>query len=254
MTTHLVIPDPHAHPDFNNDRALLIGKLMSDLKPDVVVNLGDMWDFPSLSSYDKGKKSFWGKTYEADLNAGLDFDEKLWHKVRKSKKKKPRGVFLMGNHEHRLNRVLDLQPELEGTIGLSDFQLDKNYSDIVEYTGSTPGVIGIDNIHYAHFFISGVMGRPVGGENPAHALLAKHYSSCTCGHSHLLDFAIRTLVSGRRIMGCVAGVAQDYQAPWAGEMNKLWWRGVVIKRNVEDGCYDPEFVSLDRLRKEYGQP
>jgi predicted MPP superfamily phosphohydrolase len=42
--THLIIPDPHAHPDFNNDRAVWLGELIKDLKPDVVVNLGDMWD------------------------------------------------------------------------------------------------------------------------------------------------------------------------------------------------------------------
>ena len=39
---HLVIPDPHAHPDHNNNRADWLGQLILDLKPDVVVNLGDV--------------------------------------------------------------------------------------------------------------------------------------------------------------------------------------------------------------------
>jgi hypothetical protein len=52
-------------------------------------------------------------------------------------------------------------------------------------------------------------------------------------------------------MGLSAGCYFDYEADWAGASNKLYWRGIVIKRNVEDGSYDPQFVSLDAIKKEY---
>jgi len=52
-------------------------------------------------------------------------------------------------------------------------------------------------------------------------------------------------------MGLVMGVYQDYDSGWAGESNRLWDRGIVIKRNVANGKYDPEFVSIERLKKEY---
>jgi len=39
---------------------------------------------------------------------------------------------------------------------------------------------------------------------------------------------------------------------WAGLTNDLWWRGVVVKHNVENGVYDPEFISLQRLKDIYG--
>jgi len=105
--THLVVPDMHSHPDHNNDRADWLGKLILDIKPDVVVNLGDQWDFSSLSSYDKGKASFHGKSYKKDLDAGLDFSERMWEPIRRAKKKKPYAVFLEGNHEERQSRVLE---------------------------------------------------------------------------------------------------------------------------------------------------
>ena len=69
MTTHLVIPDQHAHPDNNNDRFEWLGKLIVDLKPDVVINLGDMADMPSLCTYDKGTKGFEGRRYKQDVNS-----------------------------------------------------------------------------------------------------------------------------------------------------------------------------------------
>jgi hypothetical protein len=164
----------------------------------------------------------------------------------------PRTVFLEGNHEHRIHRAIDLQPELDGAIGYSDLNLSEWYDDIVLYEGTTPGHIEINGITYAHYFISGVAGRPVGGEHPATSLITKKLSSATQGHLHLADWSTRMSLTGNRIMGCFVGCYQDYMADWAGVISNLWWSGVVIKRNVENGCYDPEFVSLSRIRKEYG--
>lgn len=251
MTIHLILPDPHAHADYNNDRAEWVGKLMVDIKPDVFVNLGDQWDLPSFSGYDKGKASFHGRAYRRDLNSGLEFSEKLWAPIRKAKKKRPFSVFLEGNHEERMSRVLNQQPELEGTIGFKDFDLERDYDEIVRYKGQTPGSITIDGITYAHYLVTGVSGRNVGGEHPAYSLLTKHFSSVTCGHIHTFDYSVRTDSNGRRLHGLVAGVYQDYDADWAGEMCKLWSRGVVVKREVQNGDYDLEWISLERLKKEY---
>ncbi len=35
--SHLVIPDPHAQPGYNNDRADYLAGLIIDLNPDVVI-------------------------------------------------------------------------------------------------------------------------------------------------------------------------------------------------------------------------
>jgi hypothetical protein len=75
--------------------------------------------------------------------------------------------------------------------------------------------------------------------------------SCTSGHLHTLDYAVRTTGGGKYIQGLMAGVFCDYFADFAGEANDLWWRGVVVKRNVNEGTYDPEFISIKRLKQEY---
>lgn len=249
---HLVIPDQHAHPDYSNERANYLGKLIADLKPDVVVNLGDGADMASLSSYDKGTKAFVGRSYQKDIEAHLDFQERIWSTVRRAKKKLPKRIYLIGNHEQRINRAVNIQPELEGTITLNDLELDTFYDVTVPYSGNTPGAYEQDGIIYAHYFVSGVMGRPISGEHPAYSLLSKQFQSCTAGHLHTTDYCVRTRSDGKKIMGLVAGVYQDYFADFAGEANKLWWSGVAIKRGVEDGAYDLELVSLERLRRIYG--
>ena len=250
--THLVIPDSHAHPKHHNKRAEWLGKLINDIKPDVVVHLGDSADMPSLSSYDRGTKAFQGRNYRADIDAHLDFNDRLWDTVRSAKRKLPVRYFFEGNHEHRITKAINLQPELEGAISFDDLELERYYDEIVPYNGRSPGVLSVDGISYAHFFISGVMGRPLGGTHPAYSILSKGHGSATAGDLHLLSYEVQTGIGGKRIQGLVAGCYQDYDADWAGEANKLWWRGVVVKRNVENGNYDPSFISLAALKKEYG--
>lgn len=249
--THIILPDIHSHPNYHNERADWAGKLILDVKPDVVVVIGDLWDLPSLSSYDKGKKSFQGRTYRRDLDAGLEFNERMWAPIKKAKRRLPYRVFCEGNHEFRVKRAIEMSPELEGTIGFSNFELDRYYDEVVEYNGSTPGITQIDGINYAHYFISGLKGLPIGGEHHAASLISKHFESCTAGHSHTTDFAVRASPHGRKIMGLVCGVYQDYDADWAGESNHLWWRGVVIKREVENGQYAPQWLSMNMLKERY---
>jgi hypothetical protein len=227
--------------------------LIIDVKPDVVVNIGDAADMPSLSSYDKGKRAFQGRSYKADINAHLDFQSRIWDPVRARKKKLPYRVVLEGNHEHRIERALDLSPELAGTIGFDDYGFSDYYDAVVRYDGGTPGTIELDGILFAHYFITGVSGRPIGGERPAHMLLDKTGTSCIAGHIHTFDYATRTNIAGHVRNGLIVGCYQDYDNDWAGNIAHLWRRGVVVLKNVENGDYDVNWISLKSLEKEYGK-
>jgi hypothetical protein len=250
--THIVIPDQHSHPQHHNKRFELLGRLINDVQPDAVINLGDGADMPSLSSYDKGTRGFEGKRYKKDIEAALDAQEKLWHFVSDPVFNSITSYYTVGNHEQRIVKATNTQAELEGTIGLDDLELDTWYDEVIEYNGGTPGIVKVDDINYAHFFASGVMGRPVGGEHPATSLLSKKFESCTAGHLHLADWSVRTTAAGKKIMGTLGGCFIEHFHEWAGSANDLWWSGVIIKRGVENGTYDPEFVSLKRLQKIYG--
>ncbi len=249
---HLLVPDQHAHPCFNNDRADLLGKLIKDLRPDVLINIGDAADMPSLCSYDKGTRGFVGRNYTKDIEAHGDFQERMWAPIKKSKKKLPVSYVFEGNHEHRIERALDLSPELDGAMGFRDLEFDRYYNHVVRYWGGSPGIRVIDGVHYAHYHVSGVMLRAIAGEHGAYTLLTKKFVSCTQAHTHTVDYAVRTTAEGRKIHGLIGGVFQDYHSEWAGVANDLWWPGVIIKRNVEGGTYDPQFIGMEALKKEYG--
>lgn len=245
---HLVIPDQHAHPDHNNDRFTWLGEFIKDLKPTKIINIGDGADMESLCSYDFNKSDFHTRRYKADVDSWLDAQERIWAPIKKAKKRKPASYYCVGNHENRINRAIDNNKVmLDGIISMSDLELERNWDHVSPF--NTPVVL--DGVHYNHYFTSGVMGRPIGGENAAANLIRKQLVSCTVGHSHVLDYAVRADASGTHKMGLVAGVFQDYEADFAGPSNKLWWRGLCVKRNVANGQYDLETVSMEQLRKAY---
>lgn len=249
--TYLIIPDQHAHPDHNNDRADYLAEFIIDLKPDVVVNMGDAADMPSLSDYDKGKRSFVGRSYKADIEAHLDFQERLWGPVRSTKKKMPYRVYLEGNHEHRVERALDYSPELSGTIGFHDYDFESYYHDVIRYEGSLPGIWKSDGILFAHFFPAGVSGRPLGGNSPARMMQLKNKVSCVASHIHTLDLATERNIDGRTVNCLVAGCYQDYVNDWAGPIGRYWRAGVAVLHNVRDGDFDFQWVSLETLKNIY---
>ena len=110
----------------------------------------------------------------------------------------------------------------------------------------------IDGIIYAHYLTSGAMGRPISGDNHARSLLLKGHMSATVGHSHFFDFSTHVAASGRRMMGLVAG---SFKGPkndaYAGTSARNYWRGVCVKRMVEDGTYDLQMVSMAQLEELY---
>lgn len=251
--THLVFGDAHAHYQHNNDRAEWLGNLIKEERPDVVIDLGDTGDFPSLSGYDRGRRSFQGRSYKQDVESHNDFQDRLWSTVRSGKKKLPVRFKFRGNHEHRIYRAVDLQPELEGTVDYADLQENHYYDEVIDYVGNYPGTACVDGVNYGHYMVSGIMGRPISGEHPAYSLLSKRFSSSTVGHGHIMDYCVRTRTDGRKIMGLALPMFCDFNIDWAGEINRLYSRGVVIKRNVEDGIYDLSIISMEELRQRYAK-
>jgi len=250
--TYLIVPDPHAHFEHDNLRADYLANLIIDIRPDVVVNMGDQFDMPSLSDYDKGKRSFHGKSYKKDIEAGLEFHDRMWGPVRATKKKMPYRVVLEGNHEHRVERALDLSPELAGTIGFSDYGFSEFYHDVVRYDGQLPGIFKSDGILFSHYFPTGVSGRPMGGISPARMMAQKNKVSCVASHIHTLDFFSEKNIDDKVINCLIAGCYQDYINDWAGPIGKFWRAGVAVLRNVEDGNFDFQWISLESLKKAYG--
>jgi hypothetical protein len=212
---------------------------------------------PSLSSYDKGKKSFEGRRYQKDILHTHDALQRVsaplneYNAVRRQYKErqyKPRFIMLGGNHdEERIKRLTEATAELDGVISVGDLCYEDYGWEYVPF--KVPVVV--DGISYCHYFASGVMGKAVGGVNMARTLLKINHQSCTVGHSHIWSEAEETRADGRKMYGLSAGCYFGHDPDFAKGSSKFWWRGLVIKENVSNGEYDLRRISYKTVRRLY---
>jgi hypothetical protein len=246
MATHLVIGDPHCNPKASNDRFLWAGKLARDLKPDTIICMGDFSSLDSLSSYDKGKKSFEGRRYKKDIDHAHDALEKFNKGLNGRRSRK---VMLLGNHEDRIDRIVDETPELDGTISTKDLKFKEFGWEVIPYQQP----LAVNGVYYCHNYPTGIMGKPISGDSIARSLLLKNKVSSTVGHCHLLDYSLCTVPSGKKVIGLSAGCYLHHQEEYARNTQRMWWSGLVVKRNVNQGEYDIETVQYNTVRRRYGR-
>jgi hypothetical protein len=255
--THLVIPDTQVRPGISLEYLRWIGEYIVRKQPDVIVHLGDHADMESCSSYDKGKRSAEGKRIQEDIQAAIEGMKVLlkplrelqaFQKAQGEKIYRPRMVILYGNHEHRLVRHVDENPELHGFLGLDDLKYEELGWETVPFL--TP--INIDGVNYCHYFPNVMTGRALTGT--AQNMLKTIGESFTMGHRQTLDVSTRFLpASGDQQWGIVAGACYIHEEVYKGYMGNFHWRGIIVKHNVRKGSYDPLFIGLDWLEKEYGE-
>lgn len=251
MTTILVIPDTQIRPDnLELNKPLLeeVGKLITSLRPDVVVHIGDHWDMFSLNSYDmksRNRVTFDGNEVTEDINAGVDgmhtLLEPLWDLQRRQKESKhkvyrPRMIFTMGNHEQRVDRF----PELKSLVSIPEILDDMGW-EVHDYLEP----VYIEGVAFCHYFYNPLSGRPYGGT--AEFRLNKMKSSFVQGHEQTFKHAVEYLNNGTAISALVGGACYLHDEGYKGFQGNNHYRGCFILRDVHDGMYDLEQVSTRRL-------
>ena len=247
----------HADPDTSNERFNWLGDLIEDVKPDYCVDLGDGADMRSLNSYDtRYPQAIVSQSYQGDVDSYNDSQDRLWGRYKISKKKRPYRFGLCGNHEERINKAISIDPRSEGDrygISFSHLQTDHWFDEYFPYENSAPAILDVDGVSYAHFFGAGNFGKAISGTHHAYGLIQNRHNSSVCGHSHKRDVYFKDDAYPRPSIGLVVGCYKGKEEGWAGHANNSWWKGVVILRNVGNGSFEPQFVSMKMLEKEYGQ-
>lgn len=249
---HLVIPDVQAKEGHDFMFLHRIGQYIVEKKPEVVVCIGDFADMPSLSSYDKGKKSFEGRRYHKDIAAAEDAMDFLLtpintfnERARRNKEKQyhPRMIMTLGNHENRINRAVNDDPKLDGVLSIDDLP----YEDWEVFPFLERVVV--DGICYSHYFVTGVAGRPAVS---AQAQLAKQHMSCIAGHQQGLQIATGYKADGTMLTSVIAGSCYEHDEEYMGPQGNKHWRGILVLNDVKDGGFELMPVSLDYLKRRYG--
>ncbi len=254
--THVIIGDTQCKPGVPMAHLGWIGNYIVDQFAGLnisVIHLGDHYDMPSLSSYDRGKKAMEGRRYVEDIkagNAGFDLLCQPLARLNKGKRSSrqwwPDRHFLIGNHEQRIERACEIDAQLDGVISYKDFNISSKWGWTV-HDFLKPLVL--DGVHFAHYFYNPSTGKPYGGENLQTRLKTIGHSFCQ-GHTQGSNYAHRHVGSTRH-HGLVLGSTYLHEENYLGPQGTNYWRGIVIAHQVENGAYDPMFTSLDYLCRRY---
>lgn len=247
---HFVIPDTQCKPGVPLEHLTAAGNYIVDKQPEVIIHLGDHWDMPSLSVYDKGTKKAEGKTYDTDIEAGKAgmaalFAPILAYNAKQRQKKKapyrPRKVFLIGNHEQRIERHLNANPHLWHPDTYRDLELQKWGWEVHDFLKP----VEINGVYYAHYFYNPNTGKPYGGK--ASTRLNNIGFSFTQGHQQGREEAEKPLANGKTLRALIAGSFYQHDEDYKGYQGNNHWRGCIFKTEVEDGNYCLVELSLKYL-------
>ena len=208
MQKWLVIPDLHwdgreeLHPSY-----LLVKKFAKSFKPDGIVFLGDLFDFAYISSFNKELlKTISGKTFIADYDLGnkeLDYWQKLAKKI----------IIRQGNHDRRVDIVVDKNPILEGMI-----EVEKNLDykgRKVEYYKETDMPTQLGNVYFIHGWYTNI--------HHAKKHVEKMAGNIIYGHTHqVMSHTLILPAFNKEISAWSMGCLTDKNPEWRRGVPTAW--------------------------------
>lgn len=249
-----VIPDTQVTPESNTDHIEAYGEYVAKHKPEVIVHIGDHFDMHSLSQYDKGKLASHNAYYQGDIDSGIEalkrFDKPInamnstftrW----KKRKYQPRKVFTLGNHEYRLSRHVESNPELKGKLSYDDFKLVENGWEVHNFLE----IVNIEGIRFSHYMVNPDSAKGMPFSSGVDLMLQKLGFSFFQGHKQGLytaspRFSSDGTVTRGMILGSFYQEDQHYISPQANKH----YRGAVMLTEVDGtGWFSPHELSIDYL-------
>lgn len=252
----MIIADTQVKPNHDLSYLSHIGQYIVEKQPDIIVHIGDHFDFESLSSYDRGKLSFEGRRLAADIDSGQRGMELLLNplkalQARQRANKKavysPRMIFTVGNHEDRFDRMCRDMPELEGFVGVETLGLEDHGWEVYPFLEPAEA----EGIFFVHYLANPMTGKPYGGS--ATNQLQKVARSYVVGHKQTLDVAIKPTIDGQMQIGIINGACYPHDEAYKGPQGNTHFRGLTVLHDAQDGFGDPMFVSLKYLDRKFGE-
>jgi hypothetical protein len=263
-------PDPRAYyPEGTRERVLFIGdlhqdprhphrtevlkwaaRLGSERKLSRVVQVGDWGTFDGASFHDKNDTA--RARLKPPIRADLDNQKEslLVFHDNKAPDWKPKLDITLGNHENRLNRFENANPE---TMGVFTGELETNFAQFGWRTRPYGEVMFVQGVGISHHPTNGA-GRAFGGKTGPQRAANEMTSSFISGHTHAFQhFTTGKIgaVSAVDVMevGCALphGEVEDY----ATHSIINWWYGLVIADLWGGRIMSSEKIDMIRIRETY---
>lgn len=260
MVSTLIFADAHVEPNQPLTRFEKCAKLIVDRKPDRIVQLGDFVSMSSISGWDMSKRLMMeGRRYQEDVEAGREAINLLFseldclqkrQRVHKQKLYSPKVLWMEGNHEDRLYRYLEQNPELDGALDLAQ-DLGLIARGIIPFQYRERVVM--NGVNYLHAPLAG-NNQPLSGLHIPHKALQKFNGHVVFGHYHRSEIANIKRTDAETVQRAIICPSFIGEHPHYLSVNApaVIDRGVILLKQF-DGCDKPvvEEISMEELYVTY---
>jgi hypothetical protein len=234
------IGDTQLKPGVKNP-LIAIAHHICDLRPKYCLHVGDHWDMPSLSYYDKGKKSHRILTYHDDIDAGNRAMLEFWAII---SSRWPTALdecefhILKGNHEDRIVKAMEFCEDNMRRVFLDYQPWYDNWK-----VHSFLKIVKLEGINFSHYFQNLNSAHPIG---TARQLCLKKHKSCFAGHKQGFDY--EEMMTDDGMIQCMISGSSYYHDEGYKIQSNHHWRGTVVLYNLDGkGQYDFARYSMDYL-------
>ena len=263
-------PDPRAYiPSGERERVLFIGDLHqdprhphridvlawaarfgSDRKVGRVVQVGDWGTFDGASFHDKNDtlRGRLKPTIKQDLDNQKD-SLATFH-ANKGADWNPKLDITLGNHENRIHRFENANPE---TAGMFSNELETNFAQFGWQTRPYGEVMFIQGVGMSHHPTNGA-GRAFGGKTGPQRAANELTSSFISGHTHAFQHYTSGkigMVSGVDVMEVGCALPQGEVEDYAVHSINNWWHGLVVADLMGGRIVSSEAVDMMAIRDRY---
>jgi predicted phosphodiesterase len=226
MKKIIIIQD--AHIDVHIPKAYeVVKKFIKAEQPDEIILLGDFMDVSSLSAWDYDKKRLMeGRRFQKEVelaNKELDFLQANSKKV----------TYLEGNHEDRIERYLDKNPEMEGMMELP-VVLDLVKRDIKFIKYNTLYKVG--HLYFTHGFYTNI--------NYTKKTLDSYGCNIVVGHLHKPQTSFNTSKMTESRMCWGLGCLQGHEPDYLKGRPSNWNNGFAVAYVKDDGKFSMYPVNM----------
>lgn len=247
-TRVLVIGDAHDTPALpDKSRFKWMGMLCEDARPEYVVQIGDFADFDSLNSHVKNE-TLGGKQKTPFMNdihslrsALNEFGSQLSYE--------PIKHVTIGNHENRIWRYEDINPEVSGMMS---HQLTSSLQDAGWGYSEYGAWYFVEGVGFTHAPFHG--GSSPKTQSPALVSIANKLRwDAVMGHTHKKIDSQHEAYGEKPISTVNVGCAlpQGYIFPYAEHGLNAWWWGCALMTIYDGSISETQWYSMRTLEERY---
>jgi predicted phosphodiesterase len=206
----IIIPDVHLTEDVPKPYKI-VKKIISNNNFDGAIILGDYMDISSLSDWDKDKRKLLeNQRYQKEIdcaNKELDFIQKYISNT----------VYIIGNHENRVDRYIEKNPELEGLLEVPKIlKLEERKIECVELNQ----LLKIGHCYFTHGMFT--------GKNHASQHLMTLGCNIVYGHKHQSQHFMTNMKMQKPIVAYGLGCLCDLNQPYLKGIPPVWINAFAI--------------------------